>query len=116
MDSNLKKKKCDCVHLSIEADDNLIIEKETQDEMNCEINKNIENMHSLNSSECYCGYLEGGLKESIKILLNKHKDLLENGDKYIGLMNCFDGANHLVTKEGSVPIISFNMQLFSNDI
>ena len=62
--------------------------------MLCIIKKNIENLHSQNTSDCYCGYLRGGLKESIKILLKKHKDFIGNGDKQIGLMNIFDGANH----------------------
>ena len=42
--------------------------------------------------------------------------MIGNGDKQIGLMNSFDGANHLVTNQGSVSIISFNIQLFSNEI
>ena len=32
--------------------------------------------------------------------------------KNIGLMNCFDAANHMVTKYASIPIISFNDQFF----
>ena len=39
--------------------------------------KNIENLHSVNTSDCYCGYLRGGLKEIINILLKKHKNLLK---------------------------------------
>ena len=31
-------------------------------------------------------------------------------------MNSFDGANHLVTNQKSVHIISFNIKLFSNEI
>ena len=100
-----EKQKSDCLHTSIQEDDNIIFQTENQDIISGEIKKNIENLHSLNTSECYSGYLRGGLKESIKILLKKHKDFIGNGDKHIGLMNSFDGANHLVTNQGSVPII-----------
>ena len=31
-------------------------------------------------------------------------------------MFCYDGANHLVTEDGSKPVISFNAQLFSKKI
>ena len=33
----------------------------------------------------------------------------------MGLMFCYDGANHLVTEDGSTPVISFNAQMFSMD-
>ena len=100
-----EKQKSDCLHISIQEDDNIIFQTKNQDIISGEIKKNIENLHSLNTSECYCGYLRGDLKESIKILLKKHKTLIGNGDKQIGLMNSFDEDNHLVTNQGSLPII-----------
>ena len=43
----------------------------------------------------------------------KYKYDLE--DKNIGLLNSFDGANHLHNEEGSQPVISCSSQLFSRD-
>ena len=34
----------------------------------------------------------------------------------VGLVNCYDGANHLVYENGKTSVLSFNSQLFNRDI
>ena len=95
-------------------DDNLNYEIETNEAIQGEIDKNIENIHSMNTSENYCGYMTGRFKKCIILMPEKHN--IKNSQEHIGLMNCFDIANQMIKKDVSVPIISFNAQLFSHDI
>ena len=71
---------------------------------------------SLKSNKCYFGRIRGGFQNVLNILIKKQED---NGIKIkdvLGVMHCYDGANHLVREYGCISVISFNCQVFSRDI
>ena len=100
----------------INENDNDIMNSEINEILDDEIKNNIIEMHILHYKHQVGGRIIGGLEEYIDIMIRKITSNDKQLGKNIGFMNCFDGANHMVTKDASVPIISFNAQMFSNDI
>ena len=46
-------------------------------------------------------------------IIKLKKCQIENGN--IGIINCFDGANHMVKQNSSKSVLSFNAQLFTKN-
>ena len=64
----------------------------------------------------YYSSIKDGFKNCLDIMMIKHTLQECDTSRNIGLMNCFDGANHLVTKYGHIPVLSFNSKLCNRDI
>lgn len=69
-------------------------------------------MNMINKKQKYGGRIIVGLHKCIEIMISKTNKKHNIMCKWIGIMYCFDRENHLVTNDGSVPIISFNCKYF----
>ena len=52
----------------------------------------------------------------MNILIKKHEYQGVQVNGVIVVMHCYDGANHLVRKDGPAPVLSFNCQIFNREI
>ena len=85
------------------------INKEIQENENCEeVSKKAKN---------YMARIKGGFETCLSVMFNEHKSKYKYDleGKNIGILNSFDGANHLHNEEGSQPVISCSSQLFSRE-
>ena len=52
----------------------------------------------------YYGCVKWGYKDAVNIIFHKHS-LMNFENKTVGLMNCYDGENHLVYKNGKTSVL-----------
>ena len=105
------------INQGLSSDDNAIEDMNENDDLQEEILTNTlrQEEEVEKKPKNYMAKIVGGFKACTTTMMKIHKKRYDSNlcNKNIGMLNSFDGANHLHTENGKTPIISCNAQLFS---